>query len=251
MARPISRQTLIEYCLRSLGDPVIEINVDPEQIEDRIDEAIEFFREFHADATVRTFLKHQLTDSDLTNGYIPVSDNISDVISMFPIDGAASSTGGMFNIHYQLRLNDFATMSNFMGDLAYYEQMQQYLSLIDMKLKGTPQVDFSINQRRLYIHGDLVDGDLVSGDYVVAEAYTLIDPDTFTSIYNNKWLKEYATALIKRQWGSNLIKFEGMQLPGGVTLNGRQIFDDAQADIEKLREDLRLEHELPINFFVG
>tara|TARA_B100000029_G_C17279187_1_gene852824 strand:- start:319 stop:768 length:450 start_codon:yes stop_codon:yes gene_type:complete len=148
-------------------------------------------------------------------------------------------------------LNDIADLQNFAGDLSYYEQMQQYLSLLDMKLNGTPQVSFSRMQNRLYIFGDFGDKDIKAGEYVIAEVYTTIDPDTHTAIYNDKWLKEYTTALIKQQWGTNLVKFEGMQLPGGVTLNGRQIFDDASNEIEKLRENLRLEHELPIDFQVG
>lgn len=246
-----SREQLKTYCLRALGDPVIEINVDPDQIEDRIDEAIEHFREFHSDATQRTFLKHQLTDSDLSNGYITLDSNIVDVTSMFPVSGGSSTGGSFFNIQYQIRLNDFQNMQGFMGDMAYFDQMQQYLSLLDMKLNGTPQVDFVPHMNRLYIHGDLVDGDLASGDYVVADTRVLIDPVTYTSIYNNKWVKEYTTQLIKRQWGANLIKFEGMQLPGGVTLNGERILTEANEAIQKLQEDLRLEHELPVDFFVG
>jgi hypothetical protein len=120
-----------------------------------------------------------------------------------------------------------------------------------MKLNGHPQVQFARRQNRLYIFGDFADGDIKEGDYLVAEVYQTIDPETHTSVYNDKWLKEYATALIKQQWGQNLIKFEGMQLPGGVTLNGRQIFDDASNEIEKLRESIRMEHELPPDFFVG
>ena len=160
-------------------------------------------------------------------------------------------TKDFFDIKYQLHLNDIANLHTYMGDLAYYEQMQQYLSLIDMKLNGTPQVQFSRRENRLYIHGDFEDKDIEKDDYIVAEVYKILDPDTNTSIYNDRWLKEYTTALFKRQWGSNLIKFEGMTLPGGVTLNGRQIFEDAQQDLERLRESIRLEHEFPADFFMG
>ena len=148
-------------------------------------------------------------------------------------------------------LNDIADMQNFAGDLAYYEQLQQYLSLLDMKLNGHPQVEFARRQDRLYIHGSFAEKEIKVGDFVVAEIYQIVDPDTFTSVYDDMWLKEYGTALIKQQWGANLIKFEGMQLPGGVTLNGRQIFEDALGEITQLRERIRLEHELPPNFFVG
>ena len=148
-------------------------------------------------------------------------------------------------------LNDIADLMNFAGDLAYYEQIQQYLSLLDMRLNGHPQVTFARRQNRLYIHGDFKDGDIKAGDHIVAEVYTIIDPTTHTSVFNDIWLKEYTTALIKQQWGSNLIKFEGMQLPGGVSLNGRQIYDDATNEIVSLREKIRIEHELPPDFFVG
>jgi len=250
MANPTTRQGLIDYCMRSLGDPVIEINIDIDQQEDRVDEALQYYQEFHSDATLRTYLKHQVTSSDITNGFITLNSNITFVSQLFPIKGG-SITKDFFDIKYQLHLNDIANLQTYMGDLAYYEQMQQYLSLIDMKLNGYPQVQFSRRENRLYIHGDFEDGDVKADDYIVAEVYQILDPATNTSIYNDRWLKEYTTALFKRQWGSNLIKFEGMQLPGGVTLNGRQIYEDAQQDLDRLREAIRTEHEMPADFFVG
>ena len=150
-----------------------------------------------------------------------------------------------------MMLNDIADLMNFAGDLAYYEQMQQYLSLLDMKLNGHPQVQFSRRQNRLYIFGDFADGDIKEGDFIVAEVYTEINDSDHTSIFDDMFVKEYTTALIKQQWGMNLIKFEGMQLPGGVILNGRQIYDDATGEIATLRENLRLEHEFMPDFFVG
>ena len=150
-----------------------------------------------------------------------------------------------------MMLNDIADLQNFAGDLAYYEQMQQYLSLLDVKLNGHPQVQYQRKQNRLYIFGDFADNDIKEGEFIVAEVYEIVDPSTHTSIFNDMWVKEYTTALIKQQWGSNLLKFEGMQLPGGVVLNGRQIFDDATTDIDKLRETIRMEHEMPPDFFVG
>tara|TARA_S200002703_G_scaffold159772_1_gene174641 strand:+ start:6689 stop:7441 length:753 start_codon:yes stop_codon:yes gene_type:complete len=250
MANPSSRQGLIDYAMRSLGDPVIEINIDPEQQEDRVDEALQYYQEFHSDATLRTYLKHLITSDDVTNEYISLSSNITFVSQLFPIRGG-SITRDFFDIKYQLHLNDIANLQTYMGDLGYYEQMQQYLSLIDMRMNGTPQVQFSRKQNRLYIHGDFTDGDLKAGDYVVAEVYEILAPDSHTSIWNDRWLKEYTTALFKRQWGQNLIKFEGMTLPGGVTLNGRQIYEDAQLDIDRLREAIRTEHEMPADFFMG
>ena len=251
MANPTSRATLIEYCKRRLGDPVIEINVDEDQLEDRVDEALQYYQEYHSDATVRTYLKHQITSTDVTNEYIPISSDIIFVSKLFPISSSFNSSYNFFDIKYQMMLNDIADLQNFAGDLAYYEQMQQYLSMLDMKLNGTPQVQFSRRQNRLYIFGDFADEDIKAGEYIIAEVYQIVDPETHTSVYNDMWIKEYTTSLIKQQWGQNLIKFEGMQLPGGVTLNGRQIYDDATGEIAQLRENLRLEQELPPDFFVG
>jgi len=251
MATPNSRATLIDYCKRRLGDPVIEINVDEDQLEDRVDESLQFYREFHSDATVRTYLKHLVTSSDVTNEYITLPSNIIFVSKMFPVASSFSGSRNFFDIKYQMMLNDITDMMNFAGDLAYYEQMQQYLSMLDMKLNGTPQVQFSRRQNRLYIFGDFADGDIKVGDYLIVEVYTEISEVDHVSIFNDMFVKEYTTALIKQQWGQNLIKFEGMQLPGGVILNGRQIYDDATSEIATLRENMRLEHELPPDFMVG
>ena len=251
MAPPNSRDTLIDYCKRRLGDPVLEINVDEDQIEDRVDEALQYYQEYHSDATVRTYLKHQVTSNDVTNKYIPIASDILYISKVFPLSSSFNSSFNFFDIKYQMMLNDIADTATFAGGLAYYEQMQQYLSLLDMKLNGTPQVTFSRLQNRLLIHGDFEDKDIKAGEYVIAEVYQIVDPNTHTGVYNDMWLKEYTTQLIKQQWGANLIKFEGMQLPGGVMLNGRQLYEDATAEIEKLMERIRLEQELPADFFIG
>ena len=251
MANPNSRTTLIDYCKRRLGDPVIEINVDEDQVEDRIDEAIQYYQEFHSDATKRGYLKHQMTATDITNKYISVSSNIQFISRIFRVDSAFGQTGNMFDIKYQMALNDIWDITKFAGDMAYYEQVQQYLATLDMKLNGMPIIDFVRREGRVYIHGSIEDQDIKEDDFIVLETYETIDANTHTSIYNDMWLKLYATALIKLQWGMNLIKFEGMQLPGGVIINGRQIFDDAQAEIQELQEKIRLEHEMPADFFVG
>jgi hypothetical protein len=251
MASPTSRQELIDFCLRRLGEPVLEVNVDVDQIEDKVDDAIQKYQEFHSDATIRTYLKYQITADDVTNGYVPISSNIIFVSKVFPFSSTYGSSGNLFDIRYQMFLNNMGDFINFAGDLAYLYQMEQYLSMIDQQLHGHPTVKFSRRQNRLYIWGDFEDEDLQEDDYLVAEVYQTIDPETHTSIYNDMFIKDYTTALIKQQWGANLSKFEGMQLPGGVTLNGRQIFEDASADIERLEEKLRSEQELPVDFFVG
>ena len=251
MATPASRQELIDYSLRRLGEPVIEINVDEDQLQDKVDDALIYYRDYHSDATKKIYLKHLITAADVANEYITLSSEIIFVSKLFPISSTFNTSFNFFDIKYQMMLNDIADLQNYAGDLAYYEQMQQYLSLLDMKLNGTPQVQFSRRENRLYIFGDFKDEDIKAGDYIVAEVYQIISEDSNSSIWNDRWLKDYTTALIKQQWGQNLIKFEGMTLPGGVQLNGRQLYDDATADLERLREVIRLEHELPPDFFVG
>lgn len=252
MASPRSRQELIDFCLRRLGEPVIEINVDVDQIEDKVDDALQLYQEYHSDATFRTYLKHQITATDITNGYIPVPTNVLYVSQLFPIN-PVFSTVNMFDIRYQMMLNSMGDFMNFAGGMSYYYQMQQYLEFIDLILSGYPKTTWSRHQDRLYIWGEWEGGlgDLKEEDYVIAEVYTIVDPDTHTSIYNDMFIKNYTTALIKHQWGANMSKFDGMQLPGGVTVNGRQIMEDATTELKELEEKLRLEQELPPDFFIG
>ena len=250
MAAPSTRQTHIDYCLRRLGDPVIEINVDDDQLEDRVDESLEYFREYHSEALQRTFLKHLVTATDVTNEFITIDSDITQVTKLFSIQTGTSTTN-FFDIKYQMMLNDMTDIHGTMGNLAYYDMMQQYLGTIDMMLNGNPQTTFVRKQNRLYIHGDFADGDIIAGKFLVAEVYKEINDSDYTTVWNDLWLKEYTTALFKQQWGQNLIKFDGMVLPGGVTLNGRQIYDDASQDITNLRERIRLEHEMPADFFIG
>ena len=251
MAVPNSRTTLIEYCKRKLGDPVLEITVDDFQIEDRIDEAIQYWQEYHYDATRRTFLKHQITATDKANEYISIPTNILFINKMFPVSSSFGTSFNFFDIKYQMMLNDIADMQNFAGDLAYYEQMQQFLSLLDMKLNGQPQIQWSRHENRLYIHGDFADDDIDVDDFIILDVYQIVDTTSATSVFNDWWLKEYATQLIKQQWGMNLIKFEGVQLPGGVTFNGRQLYDDATAEIERLKERLHEDFSFAAPLMVG
>tara|TARA_R110000868_G_scaffold175063_1_gene411994 strand:- start:176 stop:931 length:756 start_codon:yes stop_codon:yes gene_type:complete len=251
MANPSSRQGLIDYSLRRLGSPVIEINVDIDQLEDRIDEALQYWQEYHADATYRTYVPHLVGDSDVSREYIEVSADILSITRMFNISSSFGGKSNMFDIKYQMMLNDIADMQNFAGDLAYYDQLNQYLSLLDMTLNGYPQVTYARHMNRLYIHGDFKDKDIEAGEYLIFEAYKTVSTAAHAKVWNDMWLKEYSTALIKQQWGSNLIKFENMQLPGGVTLNGRQIYDDATNDVQRLQEKIHLDFEMPPDFYVG
>ncbi len=249
MAKPNSRQTLIDYCLRSLGAPVIEINIDEDQIDDRIDEGLQFYQHYHADAIEKVFLKHQITQTDIDNKYIPIPELVTDVIRLMPIRDPSSSSG-MFDIKYQMHLNDMFALG-YMGSLLEYSMAREYLSTLDMLIDSKNKfTNFDRHMDQLRI--DMNWGDeVVVGDYVVVEAYRIIDPDTFTDVYNDYYLKKYCTALLKKQWGANLIKFEGMVMPGGVTFNGRQLFDDANEELQKLEEEVRLNWEQPVDFYVG
>lgn len=249
MANPTSRQGLIDYCLRRLGAPVIEINVDEDQIEDRIDDALQFYQEYHSDATMRIYLKHQITAQDISNRFISLNDNILYVKRIFPFIGDSSSIN-MFSVKYQMHMNDLYDLS-YIGDLLYYEMVQQYMSLLDLKLNGASEFSrFNRHMNELHLDIDW-ESDIKEDDYVIVECMRIVDPSTYTDVYNDMFLKQYATALIKQQWGANLIKFEGMQMPGGVTINARQIFEDANLELEKIREQMQLNYEMPPDFYVG
>ena len=246
-----SRQGLIDYCFRKLGDPVIEINVDLDQVEDRVDDALELYQEYHHDATFRNYLIYKLTADDITNKYITIDDQILFVTKMFPMSNGLINSRNMFSFQYQFAMSDMWGFGGFSGDLAYYDQVRQYMNMLDMKLNGSPQFTYARRQNRIYFWGDIETRDLKEDDYVIFEVYQIVDPSTFTQIYNDMFLKDYTTALIKQQWGQNMSKFEGMQLPGGVTISGRQILEEAKQELTELKEAMRLEHEMPPEFFVG
>ena len=249
MATPSSRQQLIDYCLRSLGAPVIEINVDDDQVEDRVDEAIQFYQEYHSDAVIRTYTKHLITAQDVTNKYIDLPERYLFVSRIFPMTNNSSSSSGMWSARYQMHLNDVYDLQ-YAGALVNYEMTRQFLEMLDMQLNGVPPVRFNRHMNRLHIDVDWT-RTIIEGDYIMIDAYSTIDPTTYTDIYNDIFLKKYTTALIKRQWGTNLSKFEGIQLPGGVTMNGRQILEDANQEIAKLEEEMEAKYEKPVDFFVG
>lgn len=250
MATPQSRQELVDYCLRNLGEPVIEVNLDDDQIDDRVDEALQYYQEYHMDAVVRKYFKHQLTSTDVSNEYITLPESLLYVTRVLPIRGMGSSSG-IFSIDYQMHLNDLSRSRTGPGDLVSYELTKQFMSMIDLKVNGsTERVNFSRHMDRLTIEIDWTNH-LVEGEYVIVEGYETIDPETYTDVYNDAFVKEYLTALLKRQWGRNLSKFEGMQLPGGITLNGRQILDEANEEIQRIKEQMDNNYGRPLGLFVG
>lgn len=249
MALPASRQNLIDYCLRSLGAPVLEINVDDDQVSDRIDEAIQYYQNFHSDAVIRNFYKHQVTETDFNNRYITLPEQLIYVLRVLPI-GAANSSQGIFSVDYQLHLNDLYDLRR-PGNLINYEMTRQYLSLIDMVLNGMDQgIIFSRHMQRLEIECDWPQR-IPIGSWVVIECYQTINPDDYVKVYNDQYLKRYATALIKKQWAQNLSKFKNMQLPGGVIIDGAEIMTQAKEELKELELEIRSVWETPVDFYVG
>ena len=248
MAAPQTRIELIEYAYRSLGAPVLEINVDDDQAADRLDEALQYWQEYHSDATSRMYYKHEVTAQDVTNRFITVPDSLIFIVDIFPFTEENSSVN-MFDVRYQMMLNDMYQLGH-MGNLSNYYQIQQYLGTIDMMLNGREHIRFSRHKNELHIDSEW-GTEIKEGEYIIIEGYQTVNPNDYPDVYNDMWLKKYFTALVKRQWGQNLLKFEGMQLPGGVMLNGRQLFDDATNEIQQLEEEIRMNHEMPVDMFIG
>ena len=317
MGKPTTRQEFTDYCLRKLGWPVLQINVDDDQVNDRIDEALQFWYDYHYDGTEKMFLKHRITQQDIDRGWIYCPDSVIFVTGVFPFDESNSSIN-MFDLRYQLRLHDLYDFTSV--SYVSYEITMQHLRTLNLLFSGTPQFRFHRHQNKLHLDIDWT-RDLDPGQYVVAECYRRLQPESITitgtvagnttsntiigtgtifdqelvekdfiqidgtakqikkiispteiildgphssntsgitvtkegntDVWNDRFLKKYATAKIKQQWGSNLKKFEGIQMPGGVTLNGQKIYDEAIEEIEKLEEDLISTNVLPGDMFMG
>jgi len=244
--QPASRTELKEYCLRALGKPVVQINVEDDQLEDRLEEGLQMFQEFHVDSTIKTYLKHEITQTDIDNEYITLTESVIGVIGVFPLD--SGSTKNMFDVRYQLYLNDIYDLTK--TSIISYYQVQQHLGLLQEIFSGKPGMRFSRHQDRLYVDVDW-SREFGVGRFLVAEVMQIVDPTTYTDIFNDMWLKKYTTELFRQQWGVNLIKYQGVQLPGGVTLDGGKILDEAKTNIEKLLEDLESKYQFPVDFAVG
>ena len=320
MASVTSRQELVDYCLRRLGHPVIEINIDDDQIEDRIDDALQFYREYHFDAVEEVYLKTQITASNLVlttntantfsagevitgltsgvqttlpsaatsgnllsvyrttedvdftvgetvqgatsgvtgvvssftkgnydNRYFPISDAVYGIKKVLPFYNRTSGIN-LFDIRYQMLVQDLYNLMSV--DMIHYTMIQNHLQMINMLLVGEKPFRYNRHMNKLFVDMDW-EKDAGLGDYLIVNAFRILDPSTYTDVYNDMFLKRYATALIKRQWGENLKKFEGVQLPGGVTLNGQKIYDEAIEELTKIEEEVQSRFELPTDFFVG
>ena len=272
MAVPTSKSTFKEYCLRALGKGVIDINISDDQLDDRVDEALQYFSKYHYDGIERVYLKHQLTTTEITRmrsnesavtatdkvdssitadflqqeNYLPIPDSVLSVVKVYPVTDKL--TQNLFDVRYQLRLNDLYDFSS--TSIIHYEMTMRHLDFLDHILTGEYPIDFKEHQNRLYIHADM-EKDFNNGDFLLIECYRKLDPTVYTDVFDDMYLKRYATALIKKQWGSNLSKFNGVQMLGGVTMNGEAIYQQALDEITKLEEEMKLGFELPINYMVG
>ena len=234
MANPASRTELKNYCLRRLGYPVLDINVDEDQMQDRIDDAIEFYRDYHYDGTERVYLKHVVTATDKTNEYITVPATVTAIVGIFDI-GDAVNASNLFNIRYQIHLNDLFDFTS--TSYTPYVSAMRHVEMLEELFVGKKPIRFNRHTDKLYIDMDWTN-DVSVGEYVIIECYKYLDPATYTSVWGDWWLRQYTTALFKRQWGENLKKFDGMQLPGGVTFNGQTIWSEAVEEIQRLEEQV-------------
>jgi hypothetical protein len=249
MPKPQTRQQLKDYSLRQLGAPVIDVNVDDSQIEDCLDDALQFFAEYHFDGVELAYPKHLITQEDIDNNYLDMDAIDSNIITVNRLFNISTSTINMFDVQYQMALNDF--FGSFTpGSLANYSITKSNLEMLQDILNPEKNIRFSKVTNKMY--GDFNWSDELNvGDYLVMEVYRLLDPETYPEIYNDRLLKKYFVALVKRQWGNNLSKFEGIQLPGGVQFNGQRILDEAREAIDKIEEEVQDKYELPPDFSVG
>ena len=269
MAVPNSKTTLKEYCLRALGKPVIEINVDEDQVDDRIDEALQYFSQYHYDGVERMYMKYQITQADIDRArsdetvgtgsegavsttmknqqnYIIMPPSVLSVMGIFNFND--KSNLNMFDIRYQMRLNDLYDFSS--TSILHYEMTMRHLDFLDHILIGEKPIAFNMHNNRLYIGMDW-QNDVAAGEFIIVECYRKLDPTTYTDIFDDMFLKRYTTALIKQQWGANLSKFQGVTMLGGVSMNGAEIYSQALSEKNKLEEEIRSTFEAPISYMIG
>ena len=233
--QPANKEELKEFCLRQLGYPVIQINVDDEQVNDAIELAFEYWNEFHFNGTERAYVKHVITNEDITNRYVTVSDNLIGATRVFKVGGNKMAMN-MFDLRYQLRLNDLWDLSS--TSYVNYSLTMQHLATLDLIFTGETPIRFNRLTNKLYIDMDW-EADVDAGEYIIVEGFVITDPDTYTRVWNDRMLKKLATAYVKKQWGTNMSKFDKMQLPGGVTMRGVDIYTEAVGDIDKIEQNIR------------
>lgn len=243
---PKTREEFTEFCLRKLGKPVIEINVDDDQISDRIDEALRYFWDYHFDGSEKTYYKYQITAEDKLNKYIPLPENIIGAVNIFDL-GYAIGIDNMFNIRYQIALNDLYTLTS-VSMVPYYMAFS-HVQFLEQLLVGKQPIRYNRHMNRLYVD---MDWDRFNpGDYLIVEAYQVVDPDMWERAWSDRWLARYASCLIKQQWGQNMKKFSGMKLPGGIEFNGQKVFDEATQERDQLEKEMIFTYSLPVTDMIG
>lgn len=246
MALPTNRSEFKAYCLRQLGAPVIEVNISDEQIDDRVDEAFKFWADYHFDGSEKVYYKHQVTEQDKTNKYITMPENIIGVVNIFDL-GSALGTNNLFNIRYQIALNDLYTLTS-VSMVPYYMAMT-HIQFLEQLLVGKQPLRYNRHTDKLYLD---MDWDRVNaGEFLIVEAYEVIDPDVYTDAWSDRWLLRYGTCLMKLQWGNNLKKFDGMKMPGGLTFNGQKIYDEAMMEKEVMEKEMIYSYSLPATDMIG
>lgn len=240
-----TRDEFINYCLRKLGAPVIKINVAKEQVEDRVNDALKWWHDYHFDGVERFYLTELITDEIQTTRTVPVTDPlIISVLRCFPM---SQQTINMFDVRYQVRLNDFYNFNNV--SMIHYYMTMTHLSLLDFLFNLVPPIRFNRKDRNIYL--DVDPQDLEVGSYIVFECYRAVSPETYPLVWDDQWLQRYATALIKRQWGQNLKKYAGIQMPGASLLDGQKIFDEGNDEVTKLEDEMINRYSEPVDFYVG
>jgi hypothetical protein len=247
MPVPTTREEFKMYCLRRLGAPVLQINVDPDQLEDRIDEALLYFWDYHYDGTTKIYSTHQLTQTDIDNKFLTVDPSIISITNIFPLSDSDASIN-MFDLRYQLRLNELYDFTS--ASYVNYTLTMEHLRTLELLFTGRVPIRFNRHQSTLYIDWSWGD-EVCVGQWVIMEGYQLVDPTTYPDTWNDRWLKQYGTALFKRQWGENLRKFDNVTLPGGVMLNGEKIYQSAIKEISDLEKEMIRKYSLPCDMLMG
>lgn len=245
--KPTSREEFKDYCLRQLGYPVLNIELDDDQMDDRIDQGLAFYADYHFDGSEKIYYKHLITDEDKANKYITLPENILGAVKLFRIGSSISQSDGLFNIQYQIALNDLYTLTSI--SLVPYYMAMQHLALIEELLVGDKPIRYNRHRNRLHIDMDW--NKVNTGQYLLVEAYDVVDPDEFTDVWNDRWLLQYVTQLFKKQWGVNRMKYEGVQLPGGVTTTGYRDYIDADQKISEMEADVINSYSLPVSDMYG
>lgn len=247
MARPNSRQEFKDYCLRKIGSTVNEINVSDEQVEDRIDEALSYYWDYHFDGSDKIYYKHLVTSEDKANRYITLPENIHGAVRIFNPRQAILTSADIFDVRYQIALTELFTLTS-ISMVPYYMAME-HLSLIEELLVGEIPVRFTRHKNKLSVDTDW--DRIREGSFLLVEAFEIIDPEVYADVWKDRWLQNYTTEKIKYQWGTNLTKFIDMPLPGGLRFNGERILSDSYAEIQKLEEEMMLNYALPPEHFIG